>query len=384
MVAEGVSGWELRKHDPPNLIRFTRVGDWVVLSAGEDKISLADELVANVKSNGRPCPMESNDVLTVEGNLTRLAQIVPLPTDLAALHLASVHGQWSIRNDHVRTEIFAARDSAFELTAEPWHIPTNAIRGQVISFAAAKGIGDWVADRFPRLKMSPMPGEFFAWTLKALPFQGFVAASVENASNALQQIGPQLTALNTNPPTVMPANIEWQTNHEILQVGGLPYIAPFLLGLHATNGDFLLSGVYPAAGPRTLLPPALIEEILGRTNLAYYSWEMTGPCLDGWRNIIQLYLMISDFRQLGDTSASSLWIDAVSHQLGPAITEVTQSGTNELTFIRNSDVGFTSLELIALANWLETPKFPFEKIPAPMERPKPRMHRPPKTPPSSH
>ena len=36
-VAQDQPGnWELKKHQPPNLIRFVRVGDWVVFGCGQD------------------------------------------------------------------------------------------------------------------------------------------------------------------------------------------------------------------------------------------------------------------------------------------------------------------------------------------------------------
>src|SRR5258708_34284522 len=42
--AENVTGWELKKHHNPNLIRFVHVGQWVVFGFGQDKLPLQDEL----------------------------------------------------------------------------------------------------------------------------------------------------------------------------------------------------------------------------------------------------------------------------------------------------------------------------------------------------
>ena len=54
-VAQDQPGnWELKKHQPPNLIRFVRAGDWVVFGCGQDKLPLNDELVR--RDAGRKTP----------------------------------------------------------------------------------------------------------------------------------------------------------------------------------------------------------------------------------------------------------------------------------------------------------------------------------------
>jgi hypothetical protein len=40
------------------------------------------------------------------------------------------------------------------------------------------------------------------------------------------------------------------------------------------------------------------------------------------------------------------------------VTEVTQTGPEELSFDRKAPSGLNAVELIALANWLEAPNFP--------------------------
>ena len=53
-----------------------------------------------------------------------------------------------------------------------------------------------------------------------------------------------------------------------------------------------------------------------------------------------------------------MWLKHVEPILGGSATVVTQTGAEQLTFTRNSTVGFTALELHLLADWLESPQFP--------------------------
>jgi hypothetical protein len=46
-------------------------------------------------------------------------------------------------------------------------------------------------------------------------------------------------------------------------------------------------------------------------------------------------------------------------RLGPCITTVTLTGPDQLSFFRKSTAGFAGAELQFLADWLESPQFPF-------------------------
>ena len=47
-------GWELKKHLPPDLIRFVRAGDWVVFGWGQDELPLNNALVRRVSRKSVP------------------------------------------------------------------------------------------------------------------------------------------------------------------------------------------------------------------------------------------------------------------------------------------------------------------------------------------
>jgi len=376
---DGTPGWELKKHHAPNLIRFQQAGGWVILSAGEDKIALADELAANFKAGGRPCPAASNYVLSVEGDLTRVANLIPFPEDVQALQLSSVHAVWGISEDNISVHIVASRDAAFDFKPEPWRVPTNLIHQPLVGFTAVQGIGDLLATYFPRLKMSPMPEEYFVWTMQGVPLQSFIAAPVENASNALEQMAPQLLGMNTNPPATMAGKIEYSAKFSRVTWSGLLFLGPFIEGKHGSDGDFLFSGVFPNSPRGISLPEAMLNEVMGGTNLIYYSWEVTSDRMSGLRALSQFYLMFADYRQLSGTSVSGRWLDAVTSRLGNSVTEMFLTKPNELTLERKSPIGLTSFDLLMLANWLETPNFPFDKPIVPQRAGKGLRHRPANT-----
>jgi hypothetical protein len=63
-------------------------------------------------------------------------------------------------------------------------------------------------------------------------------------------------------------------------------------------------------------------------------------------------------RELPPGSAADQWLNAIAPTLGSSVTRITQTGPAELSFNRTAQGGFTAVELIALADWLEAPNFP--------------------------
>jgi hypothetical protein len=97
---------------------------------------------------------------------------------------------------------------------------------------------------------------------------------------------------------------------------------------------------------------------LNSTNLIAYDWELTGPRIDQWLYMSQFARLVLERKQLLPGSAALGWLRAASHQLAFSATEVTQTGSNQISINRRSSVGFTALELNVLADWLESPEFP--------------------------
>ncbi len=371
-VAQDKSGnWELKKHQPPNLIRFARAGDWVVFGSGQDKLPLNDELVQRILAEKRPAPAEKNDWLTADLDWPRLARWFP---SLKAVDLPETQWQAVGRNGNLRLDGKLIFPQPLVLSLEKWRVPVDAIHQPIISFTAARGIASWLEKQnwAQPYEISPAPNQVFVWAMPGYPLQTFAAVPVPDAKKALAQFDQKLSA-NTGwqshlmmPVTMVMTNgqISWR---------GLPFIAPNLLALHEPAGDFLFAEVFPNSPKSKPLPPELFAQ-LDRTNLVYYDWEITAERLKLLPQLSQLALMVTRHQQLDAQSAAGKWLTRVGPKLGNTVTEVTQTAPNELSFVRKASSGLTAIELTALANWLEATNFPGCDLRLPL--PKPRLpHR---------
>jgi hypothetical protein len=102
----------------------------------------------------------------------------------------------------------------------------------------------------------------------------------------------------------------------------------------------------------------MLLELSTRTNLALYDWEITGLRIAQWLYLGQSLRLVFQQSQFPAQSAGLAWLRAVGPKLGPSGTEVTQTGSSQLSVKRKSSVGFTAVELHLLADWLESPSFP--------------------------
>src|SRR5262249_26764731 len=100
------------------------------------------------------------------------------------------------------------------------------------------------------------------------------------------------------------------------------------------------------------------QSTISRTNLVFHNWEETGSRINQWLYMTQFVRFVLRKDQLPSDSVSVLWLKAAESKLGNSVTDITQTGPNQLSLTRRSDTGFTALELNLLADWLESPQFP--------------------------
>ena len=366
------NGWELKKHRPPNLIRFVRAGDWVVFGLGQDKLRLHDELVRRVRAEKRPAPAEENNWLGADLDWPRLARWFP---SLSAVDLPEMRWQAVGRDGNLHLAGRLIFPQPLAMTLEPWRMPTNTIHQPFFSFTAARGIAPWLEKQnwAQRYEVSPVPNQVFIWALAQMPFQTFAAVPVPDAGKALAQFEQKSSAhTNWQNHFMMPLTMNVTSNR--IAWLGLPFIVPSLEALHEPFGDFLVAGVFPN-GPKTRpLPPELFLR-LAPSNLVYYHWEITAERLKQLPNLTQLALMATQHRQLDAQSAAARWLNRVGPTLSNTVTEVTQTAPNELTFMRQAPGGLTAIELVALANWLEASNFPGCDLRLPMPKRLPKVNR---------
>ncbi len=347
------AGFELRKHQPPNLFRFERDGDWVVLDCGENELSLDSEILKPLLNTS--VAAETN-WLAADLNWPRLAQLFPA----------------FAKFDFPKTELrVAGREGNLWLNGkftlaqplpplEKWQLPTNTIQQPLDSFTAVRGVAPWFAKQnwARRFEISPPPDQGFVWSLAQIPFQTFAAVPVPDAKAALAGLDAKLTSSTSVAPqnALLSACTASMTNNEITW-RGLPFVSPFIQALHEPAGDFLFGGFFPNAPIARPPPPGLLA-VFGHPNLVYYHWEITAERLQMQLQLIQLSLLLTQHRQLEAGSAAGQWLKLIGPQLGVAVTEVTRTAPAELTFERRASGGLTALEFFALANWLEAPDFP--------------------------
>ena len=350
-------GWELKKHLPPDLIRFVHAGDWVVFGWGQDELPLNDGLVRRVLAEKRPAPIAKDYWLSADVDWARLARGFSLSV---ATNLPETQFEVVGRSNNLRFEGKLVFSQPPALSLKPWRLPTNTIHGPFVSFTAVRGLAPWLEKQgcAPPFEIQPLPDQAFIWALAQIPFQTFVAVPVENATNAIQQIGTRLTVgPHTNLQNSFLPSFTVTTNDNEIAWRGIPFIAPVLQSVREPAGDFLLAGLFPNSPNSSPIPPELLAQ-LDHTNLIFYHWEITAERLPEVRSLSQLALLMAGHPQLRERSAAAKWLDRIGPALGNTVTEMTQTAPDEWTFKRKAPGGLTAFELVALANWIEATNFP--------------------------
>jgi hypothetical protein len=357
--AAGQSGWQLKKDVPPDLVRFVRVGDWVVLGCGQNQLPLNDAMVRRILARQPPMDAATDDWLSLQVDCRRLAHWLPARRRPGWTNLPEAQLQLFAKDGNLRLNGKLIYPRPLPLQMAPWRFPTNLIHAPFVSFTAARGFAPWLEKRDWLTNFGGWrPDQMFTWALPRIPFQTYAAAPATDATNALHALGKKLPALlNPHLQHNMLGTIQTATNGMELDWRGLPFIAPFMRVKPGPGGDFLLAGVFPDNSAPHPAPPALFKE-LGRTNLVYYHWEITAERLPEILNLSQLALMLAGHEQLNAQSAAGKWLHRAAPKLGNTVTEITQTAPNELTLTRKAPGGLTAVEFIALAHWLAATNFP--------------------------
>lgn len=373
------SRWSLKKHHAPNLIEFARVGEWVVVGAGQDHNGLLDEMLARIEREHLPMPAAATNFwLNVGIDFPRVASDIGIDPGLGAM-LPGISLQVSGEAQDVYTHGELTFPNATSIKLEPWNIPTNFVSADLVSFTAIRGLKPWLESSklWTDLQIGPPPDQFYVWALRSFPMQTYFAAPLLDASNRVSRLSDRALRLNGPAPlTNVLAGFQRSPMFNGLSWHGFPYFAPFLESIDTNGSSFALGGFFQvdlAEGPT---PPELLKEILGQTNLVYYDWELTGPRIEEWTHLSQAIRFVSGVAQLPGDSASIAWLNVMSTRLGNCATEINQTAPGTLSFHRKSSLGFTAIELHLLADWLESPDFPgglhtFEAPSSPSEMPPP-------------
>lgn len=382
------TGWQLQKHHAPNLIRFERVGRWVIFGFGHDNLSLFAEYAQSIRNNGRPIPVNTQltnqpilecfiDLPRIQDRLKNQVGIdlqVPLP--VINLTITSLP-------DEIVTRADLEFAQPFNWSANQWSIPTNTIREPLISFTACRGVRP-VLEKLKLLNdlgVTPAPDQLYVWALQDVPFQTFLAVPAQDTTNFIKRLETVLRERlvpmlqkrslgSIEPDSEAGAGLVWR---------GLPFIGPYIVPVTEPAGEFLLLGLFPNSPLTNPPPPELYAQFVNRPEIAYYDWEITQVRFHQLWNLCQLTRLIAEKPQLNTQTAMWKWLDSVSTNLGNTATHITVNNSQKLTFVRRSQLGLSAIELVAFANWFDAPGFPFCGIVLPSRRTTTDTHLTPTT-----
>jgi len=365
---EGFAVTEVKRAQPPTLVRWVDAGPWLVLGVGNAPLSTTDRLVRTLKSTGRPAAALTQSWLEAEAALGKLAG--PLEWS-PKLPWPQVSVSVSSYDEYLRTtmRLVFAEPVAGPLT--PWHVPTNLIREPLISFTAARGVSPLLqrSETLRQLELGPVPNELYFWAQQPVTFQSFLTFPCPGASNAARRIAARApSVLGTNWQKRGLAQIEWQATNQQVLWKSLPIITPFLRPSRSASSDYLIAGLFPPVFSSNAVPGELLAQFVSRTNVWYYDWEITQARLEQWRMMAQLFAVIAGKPQFTTNTAALPWLMGLEKHLGNSVTEITTSSPREWAMTRKSHLGLTAVELVTLARWLESAEFPrlrLELPPAP-------------------
>jgi hypothetical protein len=360
-------GFSVKKHHEPNLIELVRFGDWTVIGLAQDRNALMRDMTARIEKNKNPfAPRTTNFWIEADVDPARVAQALPrlfhLPDTIAGkIPRVTLSAIGDGQNVHTRGEFNFPQPLPIKL--EPWVVPTNLIKDPLISFTAVQGVADWVA----RIKALPAPvrdiasGQAFMWAMDGSPLQTYFAVPIGDATNKVSQlcdyvtntVNPKLIAHDMGNFTALKSGtgIEWTGN---------PFMSPFMEFAPLPAGNFLFGGLLRTSfTSHDPAPAELFNEVVGKTNVLFYDWEVTEPRLRDWLFHSQFARLFSGKAQLPPKSAALLWMLAIAPKLGNCVTLISLKNGSSVSVARTSTIGFASPELHLLADWLESPEHPY-------------------------
>ncbi len=349
-----IHGWRLRLTNAPVLIVLNHVGDWTLISAGPEQNSLFSDIAARIRHDGVPF-VSSGTNLWLEGNVEvpRVAAMFPLSPSVSN---DLEHLTFSLSGDggNVITRAKAIFAQPFAAALPDWQIPLELIHEPLGSFTAVRGFQSWLAgwNVWPAV-----PDELFLWSLAGSPYQVYLAAPLPEARQQVAALTDHLLQ-SGNPWLAARGYISFDRAPDGNGVtwGNLSDIKPFIKSAGPESAGWLFAGLLTDTNSAASPPPAgMIQDILRRTNLVYYDWEVTGPRLPPSLELAQSARLITRQPQLPMGGAGVHWLAALGPRLGTAATIVNRTGSVELTLYRRSTLGLTAAELQLLTGWIESP-----------------------------
>jgi hypothetical protein len=162
----------------------------------------------------------------------------------------------------------------------------------------------------------------------------------------------------------------WASNRAQVVWQGLPFMAPHIQAKVVEETGYLFAGLVPNLSIGRPAPTDLLKEIVGRTNLLFYQWELTGERVRNWRDFLQLAPLFLDVRAIPNSETGQQWMETIHAILGNTVTEMTLETPREITLNRKGPLSLTGFETLLLCRWIDLMDLPQRtyKVPRPMPR----------------
>jgi hypothetical protein len=323
---------------------------------------LLPQVLTRLAEHGTPHePRGTNYWVEIHGDAQRLDRLFAIGdgtfTNLPQLELRVIGDGQNVRTSG---ELIFSREITANLPE--WTVPTNLIFDPLIAFSAFRGIE--LLPQFSRDELSGIknyilsPG--FTWANAGYPLQTYGAVATSAATNVIAWVAASVEPVNRRGIfTNYLGTFDVETNFTSITAKGVPFMAAFLKQSLLPEGEFLSGGLIPPSIRTNLpIPDELLVQLHSNAKLIYYDWEITGPRIEAWTYIGQTLRLIFKLAQMPPQSVGYEWLNALLPRLGNSATAATMSAPGRVSFVRNSTIGFTGVELHLLADWLESPQFP--------------------------
>jgi hypothetical protein len=383
---DSFSGWQWKK-GAEDAFWMVPARDWLLVGRGAGLESVQLSYLQNIQSTGRPAAALGSTFFEADVDWPRLANWAPMSACSLKLGRTQIALSAEMGGFHMTGHVIYPE--AIQWQSHPMTLPTTLVREPLLSFATGQNVAPFLKsdETLSQMSTDPLNDQFYFWSMAQLAFQSYVAWPVADSSNMMltlsvqapEELNPELKKLDGTQLTWLPktSEIVWSK---------LQLIAPVLLPAPASNGQFLVAGLFPLTPGTAPVPKALWEQFQDKTDLVYYDWELTGPRL---RHLVTITQVLPILQMLGIGPRTPLapgaspskpgaipplasavtsrlavenqWLLGLTPLFANTVTEVSKTGPNELTVVRQSPFVFSSLELLLLSHWLsDTPAGPLD------------------------
>ena len=335
-----------------NFIWIIPARDWLLVGRGDDFAAEQLEYLNQIKAQGRPVPALEHNWLEADLASTRLGGWFRL------LQPSRIRLTVAPNEDHLQIGARILAAEAIPWKAEPWQIPKDLMRGQIISFTVGQNVAAFLKmnPALSHLTGNPLTNQFYFWAMDQMPLLNYMAWPEANASNVLER-------LSTEAPAAFNAELKQFNGSELVRppkgdaliLRNIRVFGPVLQAVQGIDGQYLFLSSFPRSLNARPAPEGLLVQIEGRTNLVYYDWELTGRRLQEWQMLSKMIAnrAAPENSPAGDDALiESEWLGGLAPLAGNTVTEITSVAPNELSVTRKAPVGLTAVELVLLADWL--------------------------------